>query len=272
MSFTCVGLTRHYRVRTGPWWRPGHTVRRALDGVDLTMRPGRHLGVVGESGSGKSTLLRLLLGLETPDAGTVTFAGEPVTPGPAATLRPLRRAVQLVSQDPGSSLNPRRSVAASIGEPLECLGIDGDHAARVRELLTAVGLDPDRADRRPAAFSGGERQRIAIARALAPRPSVLLADEPFSAVDAATRVALVGLLRDLAAAQSLQLLLVSHDLGVVERLCHDVLVLGAGTVAERGPVREVFGDPQAELTRRLLAAVPRLPEPAVSGPPAAEAL
>ncbi len=264
-SFTCVGLRRHYRVPTGRWWRQQqHGIRRALDGVDLAMAPDRHLAIIGESGSGKSTLLRLLLGLEAPDAGTVSFRGREVVPGPSGTLTWLRREVQLVSQDPGSSLNPRLSVAESIREPLECLRLDGDHRARVRELLTAVGLDPAAGSRRPAAFSGGERQRVAIARALAPRPSVLLADEPFSAVDAATRVQLVALIQDLTASEGLQLLLVSHDLGVVERLCHDVVVMEAGTVAETGPVGRVFGAPQAELTRRLLAAVPRLPAPDVA--------
>lgn len=250
-----AGVHRHYPVRGS--WRGTRTARRALDGVDVELRPGRHLGIVGGSGSGKSTLLRLLLGLEAPDAGTVAFRGREVVA--AQPLDWLRREVQLVPQDPGGSLNPRRPVAESIREPLECLGIDGDHDVRVADLLGSVGLDPDVGSRRPAAFSGGERQRVALARALAPRPSVLLADEPFSAVDAGTRVALVGLIRKLTAAEGLALVLVSHDLGVVERLCDDVVVLEHGRVVEHGTVAAVFAHPRAEPTRRLLAAAPRLP-------------
>lgn len=261
-TYACDGLVRHYPIAHGPWWRRRSDVRRALDGVDLVLGPNRHTAIVGGSGSGKSTLLRLLLGLEAADAGSVTFAGRPVHPDRPGALRWLRRDVQFVAQDPGGSLDPRCTVGESIREPLECLGIDGDHRARAAELLAAVGLDPAVADRRPGTLSGGERQRIALARALAPRPSVLLADEPFSAVDAATRVALVGLIRSLAAADGLQLVLVSHDLGVVDRLCDDVVVLDAGRVVEAGPVAEVLSAPRTPATRRLLAAVPRLPAPA----------
>lgn len=255
IEFRAKGLVRSYRIRTG--WRSSVS-RHAVSGVDLDLVGGRHLAVVGESGSGKSTLVRLLLGLEAPDAGEITFAGRAVQVG--APLGWLRREVQFVSQDPGSSLDPRMSVGDSVREPLECLGIGGDHDARVSELFAAVGLDPASTARRPEAFSGGQRQRIALARALAPRPSVLIADEPFSAVDAAARVALVGLIRRIAGEHGLTLLLVSHDLGLVARLCHDVAVLDRGRVAEAGPVEQVLVRPRAPATRRLIEATPVLPD------------
>lgn len=247
-----TGLRRRYRVRAGLL---AHAERVALDGADLALHEGRHLGVVGASGSGKSTLVRLLLGLEAPDAGEVRLHGGPL----GADVGRLRRELAAVAQDPRGSLDPRLGVADSIREPLECLAVPGDHGARVAELLTAVGLDPADGRRRPGTFSGGECQRIAIARALAARPRVLLADEPFGAVDAATRVALVALVRRLTAADGLTLLLVSHDLGLVERLCDDVVVLDAGATVESGPVAEVFAAPRSTATRRLLDAVPRLP-------------
>jgi peptide/nickel transport system ATP-binding protein len=249
-TFALEGVTRRYSVPGDRPWR--RVARTALDGVDLAVPAGRDLAIVGTSGSGKSTLLRLLLALEAPDAGEVRFRGEAVSP---RTPRALRRSVGVVPQDPGSSLDPRLPVGASIREPLECLGVDGDHGARVAQLLDAVGLDPAVAERRPAAFSGGERQRIALARALAPRPDVLIADEPFSAVDPTTRRRLVALVGDLARASGTQLLLVSHDLGIASRLCADVAVLDAGRVVETGPIAAVFARPAADATRALLDAV-----------------
>ncbi|PVZ13289.1 ABC transporter ATP-binding protein [Actinomycetospora cinnamomea] len=253
MTFSLAGVTRRYSVpgdRPRPW-RRGVT-RTALDGLDLEVPTGRDLAIVGASGSGKSTLLRVLLALEAPDAGTVRFRGDLVTPrAPGA----LRHAVGVVAQDPASSLDPRLPVGASIREPLECLRVDGDHGARVAQLLDAVGLDPAVAARRPAAFSGGERQRIALARALAAGPEVLVADEPFSAVDPTTRARLVALVDDLTRAGGTQLLLVSHDLGIAQRLCADVAVLDASRVVETGPVATVFARPSADATRALLGAV-----------------
>ncbi|MEJ2884959.1 ABC transporter ATP-binding protein [Actinomycetospora aeridis] len=249
-TFVLDGVARRYTVPGDRPWR--RVPRLALDGVDLTVPAGRDLAIVGASGAGKSTLLRLLLALEAPDAGTVAFRGDAVTPrAPGA----LRRAVGVVAQDPGSSLDPRLPVGASLREPLECLAVPGNHGARVAELLDAVGLDPAVADRRPAGFSGGERQRIALARALAARPAVLVGDEPFSAVDPTTRRRLVTLVGDLARASGTQLLLVTHDLGIAQRLCADVAVLDAGRVVETGPVDDVFARPVADATRTLLDAV-----------------
>jgi peptide/nickel transport system ATP-binding protein len=251
--FAVDGVARRYTVPGDRPWR--RVPRVALDGVDLTVPAGRDLAIVGASGSGKSTLLRLLLALETPDEGTVRFRGEVVTPRAPGELR---RAVGVVAQDPGSSLDPRASVGASIREPLECLAVPGDHAARVDELLDAVGLDAGVADRRPAGFSGGERQRIALARALAARPAVLVGDEPFSAVDPTTRRRLVTLVGELARTSGTQLLLVTHDLGIAQRLCTDVAVLDAGRVVETGPVDGGVARPGADATRALLDAVLRV--------------
>ncbi|WP_299951568.1 ABC transporter ATP-binding protein [uncultured Modestobacter sp.] len=242
------GLTRRYRGSDAP----------ALDGVALVVGAGRRVAVVGESGAGKSTLTRLLLGLERPDAGEVTYRGRPVHPGRPRSLHWFRRAVQVVPQDTGRSLNPRMRVGDAVAEPLRCLRVAGDHRARVAELLLAVGLDPDAATRLPHEFSGGQRQRIALARALAPRPEVLIADEPVSALDAAVRLQVVDLLREIGDAEGVALLVVSHDLGVVSALCSDVVVLAGGRVVEAGPVDRVLTDPASREARALVTAVPRL--------------
>ncbi|MBN9756508.1 Oligopeptide transport ATP-binding protein OppF [Pseudonocardia sp. Ae406_Ps2] len=231
--------------------------REALRGVDLDVGEGDgSTGIVGESGSGKSTLVRLLLALDRPDAGTLIHRGTPVV----RAGRDFRRDVQVVLQDPFASLDPRMRVARIVAEPLECLDVPGDHRARVRELLTAVGLGPEAADRYPHQFSGGQRQRIAIARALAPGPRVLVGDEPLSALDVAVRVQVMDLLRGLAADLGLSLVLVSHDIGAVARLCRRIVVLHEGRIVERGDTAEVLAAPRDPYTRRLLAAVPTLPE------------
>ncbi|MGC0421850.1 ABC transporter ATP-binding protein [Embleya sp. AB8] len=252
------GLTRTYRLpRRSLWTPPGH--RYALRGVDLELAEGGALGVVGESGAGKSTLIRLLLGLDRADGGVVRYRDREVRPGPARSLTWFRREVQIVLQDPMSSLDPRSRVRDIIAEPLECLAVPGDHDARVDEVLTAVGLDPETRTRYPHEFSGGQRQRIAIARALAPNPKVLVADEPVSALDVSVRAQILALLQDLTTHLGLSLILVSHDLGVVQHLCDQVLVLKSGEAVESGPTAEVLGNPQHEYTRSLLAAIPRLP-------------
>ena len=234
-------------------------VRHALRGVDLDLAAGCSLGIVGESGSGKTTLVRLLLALDRATAGTVTFAGRSVSPGPPRSRRWFRRQVQIVLQDPASSLDPRLKVATIIAEPLRCLRIDEDHDARIDEVLVAVGLEPAMRQRYPHEFSGGQQQRIAIARAIAPRPSVLVGDEPVSALDVSVRSQILDLLGRLASEQRLALVLVSHDLGVVRHLCDDVIVLHDGAVVEAGPSAAVLLDPQDAYTRQLVAAVPRLP-------------
>jgi len=232
----------------------------ALDGVSLTVPAGRSIGIVGESGAGKTTLLRLLLGLDLPDSGAVHFRGEELRTRDRDLMRRFRREVQVVFQDPRSSLDPRMRVRDIVAEPLRSLRLPGNHRERVAELLTAVGLEPDMAERYPAQFSGGQRQRIAIARALAPRPSVLVADEPVSALDVTVRQQILALLDRLRTEMGMSLVMVSHDMAVVGQLCEDVLIMRGGRHVESGPTRSVFREPQQPYTRQLLAAVPRLPD------------
>ena len=239
-------------------WYPKRP-RPALDGVDVAIRPGVSLGIVGESGAGKTTLLRLLLGVDRPSRGEVEFAGQPLH---RADRREFRRQVQVVFQDPRSSLNPRMRVEAIVGEPLRSLRIGAsreERAERVAEVLTAVGLRPEDGRRYPHEFSGGQRQRIAIARALAPKPRLLLADEPVSALDVSVRLAVVELLRELVDRLGLTLVLVSHDLAIVSQLCPEVMVMRHGRVVESGPTGGVLADPADDYTRELLAAIPQLP-------------
>jgi ABC-type glutathione transport system ATPase component len=223
-------------------------VLSAVDDVSFDLRREQTLGLVGESGSGKTTLMKLLLGLEQPDEGRVTYFGTSQ-----------RREVQVVFQDPASALDPRMRVDQIIREPLRVLKIEGDHHARVRELLDAVGLPAASARRYPHEFSGGQRQRIAIARALAPRPRVLIGDEPVSALDVSVRAQILNLLEDLRVDFQLTLLLVSHDLSVVRHMTDRVLVMQRGKIVEEGATREVFKAPRHPYTQLLLQSIPRLP-------------
>ena len=250
------GLTRRFALpRTTPFER--RKWMTALDDADVTVDAGRTVGVIGESGSGKSTLIRLLLGLDVPTAGTVSFAGRTVDAAASArALHWLRRETGIVFQDPYASLDPRMSVGRIVGEPLWALGIDGDRRGRVREVLADVGLEPDMADRFPHEFSGGQRQRIALARALVHRPRLLVGDEPLSALDVTVRAQILELLRDLRARESLTLLMVSHDIGVVQNLCDEVIVMKDGRIVEEGPTEKVLLEPQVAYTRRLLASIP----------------
>ncbi|WP_263092292.1 ABC transporter ATP-binding protein [Curtobacterium sp. RIT-PI-V] len=253
-----VGLHRTYRLpRRGPF-EPG-PVRTAVDGVDLAVAPGQRLGIVGESGSGKSTLVRLLAGLEAPSAGSVTASGRRVVAsGSAAAMRWFRRETGVVFQDPYASLDPRMRVGAIVGEPLRALRIDGDHRALVRDVLERVDLPADVVDRYPHEFSGGQRQRIAIARAVVHGPRILFGDEPMSALDVVVRARVIELFRSLADDLGLTLVLVSHDIGVVQRLCDTVAVMSAGRIVEHGPV-SLLDAPVHPVTRALVEAAPTLP-------------
>ncbi|MCW5722031.1 MAG: ABC transporter ATP-binding protein [Devosia sp.] len=235
----------------------GYTASRPiLDAVSLDIAPGDTIGLVGESGSGKTTLLRLLLGLATPDSGTIHFDGSPLDPRNGAFMRQFRRQAQVVFQDPYSSLDPRQTIFSIIAEPLRSLRLAGDHAAMVAQALEAVGLTPDAATRYPHQFSGGQRQRIAIARAIVPGPRLLLADEAVSALDLTTKVRVVELLARLSA--SMSLLFVSHDIGVVAALCRRIVILEQGRIVEAGDTATVLANPRHPYTQRLLASVPRL--------------
>ncbi|MCU1503709.1 MAG: dipeptide/oligopeptide transport protein of the superfamily, ATP-binding component [Ilumatobacteraceae bacterium] len=251
------GIERTYRLPRTSLFGP-RAVRRALQGVDLVLHDGGSLGVVGESGSGKSTLVRILLGLDRATAGEVSYRDRSVAPGRPSSLRWFRREAQIVFQDPLSSLDPRMTIDAIVREPLICLGVEEDHRQRVTEVLDAVGIDPSWGTRYPHQFSGGQQQRIAIARAIAPRPKILVGDEPVSALDVSVRVQILDLLRRLADEYQLSLVLVSHDLGVVRYLCEDVIVLHEGRIAERGRTVDVFRSPTQPYTRELLDAVPRI--------------
>ena len=236
--------------------------QQVLRDVSLSLAPGETLGLVGESGAGKTSLLRLLLGLSAPTGGRVLFDGAPLDRRSAATMRRFRQAVQPVYQDPFSSLDPRMTVGESIAEPLRSLRVTADRAgraARVAELLAAVDLPADAASRYPDAFSGGQRQRIAIARALAPRPRLILADEPVSALDTSVRMHVIELFQRLAREQGIGMLLVSHDLTIVSALCARMAVLEWGRIVEQGPTGRLLTEPEHPYTRRLLASVPRLP-------------
>lgn len=235
----------------------------ALSDVSFAVTEGRSVGLVGESGAGKTTLVRLLLGLAAPSTGEVLFDGVQLVTTDRAQMRRFRRSVQTVFQDPYSSLDPRQRVGRIVAEPLTSLGIARGRAAdaMVAEALESVGLPADAADRYPHEFSGGQRQRIAIARAIVPGPRLILADEPLSALDVTTRIQIMDLLAELGQKRGLTVLMVSHDLGVVASLCAETIVLQNGRVVEQGDTRQVLGAPRENYTRRLLAAVPRLPKP-----------
>jgi len=255
------GLTRRFRQGGGRLFEPKRWTT-ALDDADLDVRAGSAVGIIGESGSGKSTLVRLMLGLDVPTAGTVEVAGRAVDARAGArSLHWLRRETGIVFQDPYASLDPRMSVGRIVGEPLWALGIDGDRRARVHEVLTDVGLEPEMADRYPHEFSGGQRQRIALARAIVHRPRLLVGDEPLSALDVTVRAQILELIRDLRAAQQLTLVMVSHDIGVVQNLCDEVLVMKDGRIVEEGPTEKVLLAPQVAYTRRLLASIPVIDPP-----------
>ncbi|WP_262058909.1 ABC transporter ATP-binding protein [Streptomyces sp. STR69] len=245
--------------------RPGRSGVRAVDDITLALNPGETVGLVGESGCGKSTLGRIATRLYRPTRGAVRFEGKDMTHKPkSADLKAFRRAVQMVFQDPNGSLNPRLPVGASIEEPLRARGVArAERRTRLAEVLEEVGLDASAAARYPHEFSGGQRQRLALARALAPQPSVIVLDEPTSALDVSIQAQILNLLQEIQQRDRIAYLFISHNLGVVRHLSERVAVMYLGSIVELAPAKELFGDPQHPYSMALLSSVL---EPGDDGP------
>ena len=255
-------VSRGYRRARSSMFHPPPVVQ-ALRGVSLRVAPGEKLGIVGESGCGKSTLLRIIAGLDQPTSGRVRVEGREVSGVPERRLSFLRDRLQLVFQDPMGSLDPRMRVADSVAEPLVAQRKPAG-PERIAELFEAVGIDPATGHRFPHQFSGGQRQRLSIARALAPAPGLLLADEPVSALDVSVRAQVLNLITDLVDELGLTLVFVSHDLSVVRHVCQRVVVMKAGRIVEEGPTAQVYETPREPYTRRLVHSVPTI-ERALAG-------
>jgi ABC-type oligopeptide transport system ATPase subunit len=252
------GLAKEYTRRTVPWRRP--TVVRAVDDVSFAIDAGETFGLVGESGSGKTTTGRCLLRLVEPTRGEFTYDGEPVFTLPPDRLRALRRRMQMVFQDPYSSLNPRMRAGTIVEEGLAIHGIGtpAERRDRVRQLFALVGLDAGMVHRFPREFSGGQRQRIGIARALALGPAFLIADEPVSALDVSIQAQIINLLLDLRERLGLTVLFIAHDLQLVRHVCRRVAVMYRGRLVESGRTDDVFREPAHPYTRALLSAAPAI--------------
>ena len=255
-------LVKWFPIRGGLVQRTLDHVR-AVDGVSFGIREGTTLGLVGESGCGKTTVGRTILRLTDPTAGSIKFRGREIAHASRAQMRELRPKMQIVFQDPMSSLNPRMTVRQTLMEPLLINGWQREKAAaRAVELLQKVGLEAGHAHRFPHEFSGGQRQRIGVARALALNPDFVVLDEPTSALDVSVQAQVLNLLRHLQREMRLTYLFISHDLSVVRHLCDEVAVMYLGRIVEKGPVEKVFRDPQHPYTQALLSAVP-IPDPEV---------
>lgn len=259
------GLFKHFPVQSSKWLRRNREVVHAVEDVDLDVYRGETLGIVGETGCGKSTLARCIARLYDITAGEVIFDGRDISKLGTRQMRPLRREMQVIFQDPYGSLNPRRRVGSIIGDPYAIHGLaDGaERKRKVQEVMELVGLKPEHYNRFPADFSGGQRQRIGVARALALQPKLIICDEPVSALDVSIQAQIVNLLADLQRELDLTYIFIAHDLSVVRHVSDRVAVMYLGRVAELAPTEELYNRPRHPYTNALLSAVP-VPDPIMS--------
>ncbi|MFE4910500.1 ABC transporter ATP-binding protein [Streptomyces sp. NPDC056652] len=258
-----LDLVKHYPLTRGILFRKQIGAVRAVDGVSFALAPGETLGIVGESGCGKSTVAKMMVNLERPTSGAIRYRGEDITRLSGRALKAVRRNIQMVFQDPYTSLNPRMTVGDIIGEPYEIhpeVAPKGDRRRRVRELLDVVGLNPEYINRYPHQFSGGQRQRIGIARGLALRPEIIVADEPVSALDVSVQAQVINLMERLQDEFGLSYVFIAHDLSIVRHISDRVGVMYLGRLAEIGSDAEIYEHPTHPYTQALLSAVP-LPDP-----------
>ncbi|MEW1865089.1 dipeptide ABC transporter ATP-binding protein [Streptomyces sp. NBC_00669] len=260
---TVRGLVKHFPLTRGILFKKQIGAVQAVDGVNFDLYAGETLGIVGESGCGKSTVAKLLMNLEEPTAGEIVFKGEDITKLSGRALKAVRRNIQMVFQDPYTSLNPRMTVGDIIGEPFDIhpeVAPKGDRRRRVQELLDVVGLNPEYINRYPHQFSGGQRQRIGIARGLALRPEIIVADEPVSALDVSVQAQVVNLMERLQDEFQLSYMFIAHDLSIVRHIADRVGVMYLGKIVEIGSDEQIYEHPTHPYTQALLSAVP-VPDP-----------
>ena len=252
------GLKKHFATTTGGAFSKSKAPVKAVDGIDLEIYPGQTIGLVGESGCGKTTAGRTILKLYEPTAGTITFEGRDITKLSPKEMKPLRSQMQMIFQDPFASLNPRHTVGTLIGAAFEIQGItpEGGVEAEVQRLMKRVGLNPEHINRYPHEFSGGQRQRIGVARAIALKPKLIVADEPVSALDVSIQAQVVNLLEDLQDEFNMAYIFVAHDLSVVQHISDRVIVMYLGKVMEEAEKVDLFTHPRHPYTKALLSAVP----------------